>query len=322
MSLAQHTIHYVSNHDGWELEVKQCRPPKTLHKKRNPVVIIPGYGMNSFIFGYHPRGLSFEEYLTQEGYEVWSVNLRCQGGSIAENKLSEEVVSFKKLALVDLPSTLDFILKNSRSETGKVDLIGCSLGGSIAYTYLALTPHHVAGYVVTMGAPLRWEEVHTLVKIVFSSPKIAGMIPVVGTRSIARLLFPLISKTSLLNIYLHKDMVDLSHQSILMETIEDPNRHLNREIAEWIQHKDIIIEGKNVTQGMKKVKTPLLCVLANADGIVPPMTALSAHEVIGAKVKETLVVGTDTLRFAHADLFISDHCHEMVFKPIAEWLRK
>ncbi|QQR81860.1 MAG: alpha/beta fold hydrolase [Deltaproteobacteria bacterium] len=321
MSLAHHTNHLVSNGDSWQLEVKQCRPPKPL-KKRNPVLIVPGYGMNSFIFGYHPRGLSFEEYLTQHGFEVWSANLRCQGGSLSENPQREEENSFKKLAAIDLPAVLEFVSKNSRSETGLVDVIGCSLGGTIAYTYLALTTHSLVGSLVTMGAPLRWEEVHTLMKILFASPKIAGMIPIVGTRSLARLLFPLISKTSLMNIYLHKEIVDLSHQNILMETIENPNRFLNREIAEWIQHKDLVVEGKNITQALKKVKNPLLCVLANADGIVPPMTALSAHEVIGSKVKDTLVVGTDELRFAHADLFISDYSHEMVFKPIAEWLQK
>ena len=44
-----------------------------------PVVILPGYGMNSFIFGFHPRGLSLEAYLASRGIEVWSVDLRGQG---------------------------------------------------------------------------------------------------------------------------------------------------------------------------------------------------------------------------------------------------
>ncbi len=321
MSLAQHTIHRIDNGDGWDLEVKQCRPPHTLHKKRNPILILPGYGMNSFIFGYHPRGLSFEEYLTQKGFEVWSANLRCQGGSSSRVSIPEEKLSFSKL-VSDLHRVVEFIRKTSRSETGKVDLIGCSLGGTIVYAYLATVAKNHAGSIVTMGAPLRWEETHPLLKAVFALPKVIGMIRMMKTRSLARFLFPILSKTSLLEIYIHKDMVDLRHQDILFETIDDPNRHLNYEIAKWIAQKDLIVDGKNITQAMKKVKNPLLCILANADGIVPPMTALSAHEVIGSKVKDTVVVGTDELRFAHADLFISDHSHEMVFKPIAQWLEK
>jgi pimeloyl-ACP methyl ester carboxylesterase len=83
MHFTEHTYHYVDNKAGWKLELKQCRPPKKAHPRRNPVAIIPGYGMNSFIFGFHPRGLSLEDYLTEKGLEVWSINLRGQGGSQA-----------------------------------------------------------------------------------------------------------------------------------------------------------------------------------------------------------------------------------------------
>ncbi len=318
MSLAHHKIHYISNGAGWSLELKQCRRPHSVHKNRNPVVFIPGYGMNSFIFGYHPNGLSFEEYLTQHGLEVWSVNLRGQGDSRQEG--GSDCYGLKDLGTVDLRKAIDFIVKNSESTTDKVDLIGCSLGGTLAYIYAALVTHNKLGKLVSMGAPLRWEEVHILLRIAFASPKLIGLLPLNKTKGIIRTLFPILSKTSLLKIYLHKEMVDLRHKNIFLETVEDPNRFLNREIAEWIHTKDLIIDGKNVTEEMKKVKSPLFCILANSDGIVPPMTALSAHEVIGSKTKETLVVGTDKLRFAHADLFISEHSHEMVFKPVAQWL--
>ena len=50
--------HYVPNGDGWLLALKQTYEPQALDRTRRPVAIIPGYGMNAFIFGYHPRGKS------------------------------------------------------------------------------------------------------------------------------------------------------------------------------------------------------------------------------------------------------------------------
>ncbi|HEX5036127.1 MAG TPA: alpha/beta fold hydrolase [bacterium] len=320
MHFTEHAYHYVDNKAGWKLELKQCRPPKKLRVRRNPVAIIPGYGMNSFIFGYHPRGLSMEDYLTEKGFEVWSINLRGQGGSQSHG--GHRCFGLRELALDDLSAALHYIARVSRSRTGKVDVIGCSLGGTLSFIHAALRPHNNLGSIVAMGAPLRWETVHPLLRIVFYSPALIGLIPVPHTRTLLRILAPFFMDSPLLKLYLHREIVDLKNKDVLLETVEDPNRFVNREIAQWIRNKDLMIDRKNVTQEFRKSKNPLLCVVANADGIVPPMTALSAEETSGSKVKETLVVGTDRLRFAHADLFISNHSHDLVFKPTADWLLK
>lgn len=320
MSLAQHTYHSISNGHHWRIELKQCRPPDSVDGSRNPVLMIPGYGMNSFIFGYHPHGLSFEEYLTQRGFEVWSLNLRGQIGSRWEG--GPRQYGLWEWAIEDVKAAVDFILKKSESQTGIVDLIGCSLGGTLSYLYTAFVKNNRVGSIVAMGSPLRWEEAHSLVKAAFFWPALVGMIPIAGTKEIIRLLFPWLMKSRLLEIYLHPDMVDLRRKDLLLETVEDPCRFINGEIAAWVKKKDLILRGKNLTHEFKKVKNPLLCIIANADGIVPPITALSAQEVSGSDIKSTIVVGTDKLRFAHADLFVSRHSHERVFEPVSQWLIK
>ena len=75
--------HIVANHDGWELALRQRYVPAILKKDRRPVAIVPGYGMNSKIFGYHPNSFSLEEYVASRGFEVWSMDLREQGRSPA-----------------------------------------------------------------------------------------------------------------------------------------------------------------------------------------------------------------------------------------------
>ncbi len=318
MSQARQKTHFVSNKNGWELELKQCHPPKRAIKKRRPLMIIPGYGMNSFIFGYHPSGLSMETYLTRMGFEVWSVNLRGQGESRWRG--GKRRYGLKELAVEDLKAAVDFVVKTSRSEAGRIDLIGCSLGGTLAYIYASFVQRHKAGSIVGIGSPLRWDKVHPILRLASLSPRMLEKIPIVGVREILRGIYPKLLKSPFVKLYLHPEIVDLSDPKILFNTVENPNRHINRQIAEWIKAKDLWLDEESLTDAFRKVKKPLLCVLANRDGIVPPLTALSPLEIAASKVKETLVVGDDSRHYAHADLFISRYSHDQVFKPVGAWL--
>ena len=69
-------IHYVDNGAGWKIALKQTAPAVA---KGRPVILVPGYQMNSSIFGFHPNGPSLEAYLASRGIETWSVDLRGQG---------------------------------------------------------------------------------------------------------------------------------------------------------------------------------------------------------------------------------------------------
>ena len=68
------------------------------------------------------------------------------------------------------------------------------------------------------------------------------------------------------------------------------------------------------------MKSPLLCVLANGDGIVPRETAEFPFQRTGATSKQLLEVGNDAVSIAHADMFVSNEAHARVFAPLAAWL--
>ena len=127
---------YIPNHDGWELLVKRTWFESQLVRRYKPVVIVPGYGMNAFIFGYHPNGPSMEESIAQRGFEVWSVNFRAQDGSRSVG--GEKEYNLKDLALTDLGAVFDHIRAHTRTERESVDAIGCSLGGTLLYIHAAL----------------------------------------------------------------------------------------------------------------------------------------------------------------------------------------
>jgi pimeloyl-ACP methyl ester carboxylesterase len=312
--------HYVPNGEGWILALKQTYEPDSLDRTRRPVAIIPGYGMNAFIFGYHPRGKSMEAYWAEKGFEVWSLDLRAQGNS--KRVGGRRHYGFYDAAVTDLGVAFDYILRNTETRQGRLDGVGCSLGGTYLYVHLACSRGKgVLGSVITIGAALRWVEVNPILRSAFASPRLAGILAIRGVRPFARLAMPVLTRVpKLLSVYLHPEIVDTSKMREMIRTVEDPDRMLNREIAEWVKGGDLVVRGVNVTQALAKAENPLLVVLSNADGIVPETTALSAYDRMGSSIKEILRVGTEAVPVAHADLFVSDIAQEWVFEPLAEWL--
>ena len=310
--------HFVSNHDGWHLSLFQTWDEERLVPGRRPVLIVPGYGMNSFIFSYHPRGESLEGYLARAGFEVWRVDLRAQGKSVSIG--GGESFGLEDLAVTDLGAAIAFALDRSQTGADRVDVIGASLGGTIVFLHAALQKNHRLGSIVAMGSPVRWVEIHPAIRLAFSVPALVGLVRFRGTRKMAAFALPHILKRipSVLSIYMNASITDVSAE--MVKTVEDPNRHINREIGYWIRDRDLIVRGTNLSTAIRDLQNPLLCVLARGDGIVPRRTAEFPYLTAGSKVKRLLEVGTTERAMAHADLFVSNGAQEGVFAPIAGWL--
>ena len=97
-------------------------------------------------------------------------------------------------------------------------------------------------------------------------------------------------------------------------------KHNAKQNTNYIARK---IGGLNVTQGLARVRgLPVLCIIGDADGIVPPAAALAALGVLGHDAVDVLEVGDDRDGYAHADLFIAREARERVFEPMRAWLRE
>jgi pimeloyl-ACP methyl ester carboxylesterase len=311
-------IHFIDNGAGWRIAVKRVSPPTKSDAR--PVLIVPGYGMNSFIFGFHPRGLSLEAYLASRGLETWSVDLRGQGRSVKEH--GSEAYGLGELAVDDLSCVINHVKGATRTGREEVDLIGCSLGAALAFGHLACVPEAPVRCVVSMGGLVTWVKINVALRAAFSWPWLVGKVRMKDTRRLAGKALPALVKFAprLLSIYLNAKSTDISKHELMVQTVEDPNPHVNREIAEWIKRRDLIIRGVNVSQALRRMKYPLLCVVANNDGIVPPETARAIYDVIGSTDKALLEVGGIHDPIAHADLFLATGVQERVFKRVADFL--
>jgi pimeloyl-ACP methyl ester carboxylesterase len=311
--------HLVDNGAGWRLSLARYR--ETRSPVGRPVLIVPGYGMNSFIFGFHPNGPSMVECMALRGLEVWTMDLRGQGRSIrARGNLR---FGLADLAVEDIGAALRFVLATTETAASEVDLIGVSLGVSIALGHRALVPDAPIGSIVAMAGLVRWRELHPLVRFAFASPRVAGWMRLKNTRRFARVALPLLTRAApaLLSVYLNASSTDLSQAARLVQAVEDPHPVINREIAEWMANGPLVLRGVDVSAAIASFDNPFMCVIAAADGIVAPANSRDLYERIGSQQKELLVVGDASMTIGHADLFLCRGAQTRVFAPIADFLR-
>lgn len=310
----------VDNGAGFRLGVTRARRRGPDRPAGRPALVIPGYGMNSFIFRFHPTGPSMVETLAASGLEVWTVDLRGQGRSIRGKGKSR--YGLAELAIEDLGAAIAHVLRHTQTGADKVDLIGCSLGTALAFGHVACVPKAPVHAIVALAGLVTWQDAHPLVRAAYGSPRLVGLVRFTNTRRLARLALPILTKLtpSLLSIYINEGTTDLSQAARVVQTVEDPHPIINREIAEWIRRGDLVLRGINVSQKLPSLTNPFLCVIANQDGIVLPVTSRHTFERIGSPHKELLLVGDDTTPVAHADLFLCKGAQERVFAPTADFL--
>ncbi len=316
----------VDNGAGWSLCLRRHRRPSGGPPTRPPVVLVPGYAMNSHILGFHPSGRSMIGFLVDAGFEVWTADLRGQGTSRRHRGRRPlhlgDRFGLGELALDDLPLMLARVIALTATGANAVHAVGCSLGGSLLYAYLSHNLHcHALQSLTVLGGPLRWDAAHPALRVAVSSGRLAGLVPFPGTRALARAALPVLKRVpAVLNLYLNPQQVDLSQPAELTRTVENPVPYINRQVARWVSARDLVVRGVNCSTALVGLELDIHCILANQDGIVPRATAASVAEILGRDRVWVRSVGTTDRWYAHADLFIGPQAETEVFAPMAAWM--
>jgi alpha-beta hydrolase superfamily lysophospholipase len=314
--------YHVGNGDGWDLALYRSHRPDRIDREKRPVFIVPGYGMNSYIFHFHPTGRSLAATLADQGHEVFTVDLREQGRARRTAKGRQGPYGLRDLALVDFAAAIEAARSHAISRHPEIDLLGASLGGTIAMLYRTQHRRPAPGRVALLGSPIRWLDVHPLVKTLFASPRLAGALELQKTRAVAAVALPAVARLApwALRIYVNPAATDLRHYDEMVNTVEDPSRFVNREIAEWIRRGDLVVNGRNLSEDVGHFDDPLCTVFANGDGIVPRATATFAHGRSRSRHKALVQAGSEALPYAHADMFVARDSERQVFAPLLSFL--
>jgi pimeloyl-ACP methyl ester carboxylesterase len=181
-----------------------------------------------------------------------------------------------------------------------------------------------------MGGLVTWVEPHPALRAAAFSPALLGLVPMKNTRRMVGVVFAQLLRFApgVLSLYLNPRSTDVSEPETMLRTVDDPNRHLNREIAAWIGRRELVVRAEggaftrevNVSRAAAALRHPLLCIVGNHDGVVPPLSARSPYDAIGSSDKELLCVGDAASPIAHADLFVATGMQEKVFAKIATFL--
>src|SRR5882672_6464213 len=229
MNAPAHEIQEVDNGAGWRISLKRIAPdPRAVEqalregKKLRPALVIPGYGMNSFIFGFHPEGLSLEAYLASRGIEVWSVDLRAQGRAVRTGGTDRyELADLSD----DVGVAVRHVLAGTRTGADQIDQLGCSLGAALMFGYMAQHQDAPVRCLVSVGGLVTWVKVHPALRAAFFSPRLVGAIHLRHTRKLASIALPVLARyaPSVLSVYMNASSTDTRQASTMVQTVEDPN---------------------------------------------------------------------------------------------------
>ncbi len=308
---------WATTPDGWRLRLQRLRVPGLPEAPREPVLLVHGYGMNSWVFHEHPTGPSLMEHLARAGLDPWSVDLRGTRSSVAPRPGAP--VRLADQAFLDVPTALDLIA--SRSRVDRVSAIGCSLGGALLYAYAGAMDHRL-DRIVTMGSPLVFQDPSWLLRLAGALPGPVARVPVRGTRHLARLALPAAVRfaPSLLSVYLNPANVDLRAPGRLLETVENPHPDVSSQLTRWIREGHLVLDGHHVTEGLGGVHTPLLVVYGDGDGVCPPAAAAAAVAATAgpAAAHRVALPGRPV---SHVDLFVGRDTETAVFPAVSGFLR-
>lgn len=309
--------------DGWELAVTHYRdltadPPA----RALPVLLCHGLAANRLGFDIDRR-YSLARFLTGEGYDVYSVELRGHG-------LSERPVrgsgrgwhwSFNDYCVRDLPAAYAAVLAHSGAS--RLHHIGHSMGGILLYARAALGEERVASGI-TIGSSLDYSGLPTSFSLLAPLAPLTHLSPRVQTdlpERVSALLTRLGPRFADPNVVDRRN-VDLGVYRRMAATVTQPTSgRVLRDLARAIDGRGLLAEdGSRYSELLAAggYTFPILAVSGSADPQCRPQTAArfgTEQAVFGRERGH----GAD---YGHHDLIMGLRAPAEVWPLLAAWLAR
>ncbi len=284
-----------------------------------PVLIVHGLAANHRNDDLDDEA-SLARHLARSGRDVWLITLRSGRGDLSWAEARN--AHFTAMVENDIPQAVAAVLE--RTGTKRLDYVGFSMGGMLAYASLGTTvPVEQIRRVVIVGSP-------ALVRLPVL-PFVRGLpgwiAPMVPFRFLSRLYSPAVEwfTTPIHRIPINPDNVQpgkLRRTMVMM--LEDVPAALNRELASWaFSDGRIRVHGTDALDNVARLQLPVRFFAGAADHVAPARSVRAAFEAWGSSDKDFVLLGTAhgyVADYGHGDLAIGRHAATEVFTPIERFL--
>ncbi len=314
--------YYATTRDGWRIALHRYK------KKHAKGVALLCHGLGSNRFDLDAPGSSLARYLFDGGFDVWVIDLRGAGQSSRPtlfNRLRYDW-NFDDYLYHDLPAALRLI--HERTGTEKVHWIGHSMGGMLAYAYLALWGERSIRSVVTVGSPAFSHMRRPILDTVLKLYGLARPIRKVPNRSLARLVsfFPGPARTTWGRVVMNpRNISSRRAKTLLRVAVEDIPISLLDQFVDWYRHREFRMHYGtfDYRKALQNIKVPTMIVAGSKDWLTPPEDLEMVFDQLGSEDKEYLCVGRAngfSGEYGHIDLILGSQAQDEVFPEIYRWL--
>lgn len=320
--LGAQACHWVTCEDGWRIALHHY--PGAANLKAHPVILCHGVGANASTFDLGPEA-SLARYLSGLGLDVWSLELRGFSERTKPTLFGPRSwdIAFDDFVDLDLPAAIAHV----KAQTGakQVHWVGHSMGGMVALCF-AQGPHADAlASLTAVGSPMS-VEVGPLLKL---GARLGGVL-----RLLRRLPLGVLSRLGIpgpLHHPLVKLFFRLAHveprkvREVMANMSCDIPASLGRQMCGWGLHGHIlgVRGGRDFTDGLSKVHTPLLAIAGQDDSIAPPASVYASVQRVLSPRKAWISCGTPesgARAYGHVDLLLGRDVARDVFPKVAGWI--
>ncbi len=326
----QGEIHHPKTSDNWDLTLEHHSARKNTVAKKYPVIICHGLVGNRNYFKIKEEE-SIVYRLISEGYDVWLLDLRGREDAGKPSLFFGEKTynySFDDYATKDVDAAISYVLANTKA--AKVNWIGHSMGGMVAYTKIGTFKENRIANLVTLGSPFSFYNPTKYLNAMTGFSFFLRFMPVVPTSSIAHLEsdygIPLPKTPIRLFYYKENTEKEMEHALKSLSTNnESPN--VFKQFANGMQTGEIhSLDGNtSYTANIKNITVPVFLIAGRRDHLGTPMIVRHVYDNIGSSDKTMLVAGRAegmTEDYGHVDITMGTNSDKDINVPITNWLNE
>lgn len=338
-----------------EIFIKKISSQSENILKRGTVIMAPGVACNANLFRMKTNGeilsldhnQSFANLLAAEGFSVYLyhpsyservinryVSRYCsESQHFRTTYEAPSTLTFDQLVNQELPLLLDFVCQDAASQS--LTWIGFSMGGMLAYAYLAKYHDERIRNLVTIGSPVSLSQIITrLIAYANLLSKALGWEEKTFTGAISENFIPLSRiiahlpsftlKYNLLSpaLYNPTNIQNKALKSFFGKVVEPIPAGLENSLAYIIQHGFTSQSGDfSYLEELPRLKGKrnYLFFYGQLDLLAPPDSIKLAHAYLSPQDQSNLI---GVKKAGHIDLIIGRKADHEIWEPTLKWLKE